>query len=366
MSSSESLALAAQFAKAWLAPDEHCDISVLGRGLINQTYRVTTAGGRDFVLQRLSRHIFPRPEAIQDNLRRLHLDDEGQHCRLPEVLACQHDPSSDHMLEADTAVWRAMSYIPGAKALSSLDSPLQAERVGQLLGDFHQRLAGLAPLHFHDTLPGFHVTPLYYASLRQACAEVEVQGVSSTEMNRLLAFVSQRRVLLNVLESARASGLLRERVIHGDPKLDNMLFDEITGEPLAMVDLDTVKPGLVHYDIADCLRSACLRGGELSGLENVCFDLDIAESILRGYLAVAGSGLNGMDRHLLVPAIILLPLELGIRFLTDHLRGDIYFRVQVRGENLHKAAVQFALVESIESLLPEVRFRVARLLRELP
>jgi hypothetical protein len=121
----------------------------------------------------------------------------------------------------------------------------------------------------------------------------------------------------------------------------------------------------VHYDIADCLRSACNRRGELSDTAVVCFDLDIAMAIMEGYLRVAGHWLTPMDRILLVPAVVLLPLELGMRFLSDHLRGNVYFRVDSPDQNLTRAAVQFALVSSIESMLPELRRGIGRMLQTL-
>lgn len=360
------VAAAAFFARAWVRPEETLAVAALGHGLINQTWRVTTSGGYVFVLQRLSRTIFPRPEHIQSNIRQLHdaaIESDGV-LQLPRPLACQHDADTDHVLEGDAAVWRALSYIQGGHSLHSLASSCQAVRAGELLGRFHERVSGLAPERFLDTLPGFHVAPAYYAELMMAAAAAP--GLASlSEVGRMLDFVRQRRALIGVLESARLAGLLTERIIHGDPKLDNMLFHEETREPLAMVDLDTVKPGLVHYDIADCLRSACNRRGELSDTVAVGFDLDIAMAILEGYLRVAGRWLTPMDRILLVPAVVLLPLELGMRFLSDHLRGDVYFRVDAPGQNLARAAVQFALVSSIESMLPELRRGIGRLLQTL-
>jgi Ser/Thr protein kinase RdoA (MazF antagonist) len=138
------------------------------------------------------------------------------------------------------------------------------------------------------------------------------------------------------------------RVTHGDPKLDNLLFAADADRALCLIDLDTVQPGLVHHDIGDCLRSCCNRRGE-SADGAVRFDLDTCGAILGGYADAAAGLLSADEIPLLYAAIRLLPLELGIRFLTDHLQGDRWFRVREHGQNLAKARVQLALVADIEA-----------------
>jgi Ser/Thr protein kinase RdoA (MazF antagonist) len=144
-----------------------------------------------------------------------------------------------------------------------------------------------------------------------------------------------------------ARGDTRVRVIHGDPKVDNLLFDAAGERALCLIDLDTVQPGLLHHDIGDCLRSCCNRGGE-AGATTARFDLALCEALLAGYAAATAGLLGAAEIDLIAPAIRLIPLELGIRFLTDHLQGDRYFRVRHRGENLTKAHRQLALVADIE------------------
>jgi hypothetical protein len=128
------------------------------------------------------------------------------------------------------------------------------------------------------------------------------------------------------------------------------MIDEASGQAVGLIDLDTVKPGLVHYDIGDCLRSCCNRLGEETQQPwNVSFDLELCRSILEGYLAIGRSFLTPEDFHYLPDCIRLIPLELGIRFLTDHLSGDHYFRTERAQHNLERAEVQFALTRSIEA-----------------
>ncbi|MDD5268702.1 MAG: phosphotransferase, partial [Methylococcales bacterium] len=154
-------------------------------------------------------------------------------------------------------------------------------------------------------------------------------------------------------------GLLSLRVIHGDPKLNNFLFDKKSKKIVSIIDLDTVKPGLVHYDIGDCLRSCCHR------LETNVFDLDTCAVILKFYLSEAGAFFSESDYHYLYAAIQLIPFELGLRFYTDYLEGNRYFKVTGADQNLQRAADQFHLCESIfqqesaiKTLIEQLRLNV--------
>ena len=152
-----------------------------------------------------------------------------------------------------------------------------------------------------------------------------------------------------MLEKARRQKRLRVRIIHGDPKINNIMVDRITRRAVSMIDLDTVMPGLVHYDIGDCLRSCCNTiGEESSDFSAVRFDLNRCEALLGGYTAAAHGCLTGLDFDFLFDAIRLIPFELGLRFYTDFLEGNVYFRAGHPDQNLERAVLQFRLVQSIE------------------
>lgn len=162
--------------------------------------------------------------------------------------------------------------------------------------------------------------------------------------------MEERRLWVSVLEDAVAENRLLLRTIHGDPKVNNILMDTVSGQAVSIVDLDTVKPGLVHYDIGDCLRSGCNPlGEETDAWETVYFDTNRCYAILRGYLSMARDFLTVDDITYLYDAVRLLPFELGLRFFTDYLEGDVYFRVSRPGQNLSRALVQFRLTERIEA-----------------
>jgi Ser/Thr protein kinase RdoA (MazF antagonist) len=172
--------------------------------------------------------------------------------------------------------------------------------------------------------------------------------------------IEAHRELAGVLEEAADQGLISPRVIHGDPRLANLLFDRESGRAVALVDLDTVKPGLLHYDLGDCLRSCGNPvGDDPDNLDEVRFDLEVCRELLTGYLAEAGSTLSPADYELIYPAVRLLAFELGLRFFSDHLAGDLYFKTSRPGHNLYRAQVQFRVLASIEAQEGEIRAIVA-------
>ena len=318
----------------------------LGEGLINHTFLITTAGHR-WVLQRVNTDVFPHPERILENLDRLSVHLAGKPkigLRIPALLKSLD--GQRWINGKDGGLWRLMEFIDGGRVLGSIDEN-QASEVGRTLGGFHRAVADLSPGALAFTLPGFHVTPRYVARLMQLIGECGANQVA--ELGESVAFVASRKLAADVLEQAHRAGYIPQRVIHGDPKLDNILFDPSGRQALALIDLDTVQPGLVHYDIGDCLRSCCNRDGEsAAGCIGPTFDLSLCQNLLSAYAEHTRGLLNPKEIALIFDAIRLISFELGVRFLTDHLEGNRWFRVSKSGENLTKARIQFALTEDVE------------------
>lgn len=340
------------------------DIREYGSGNVNDTFLVTPEGATEppFILQRLNLRVFRRPELVMGNLatvsghvsRRLALAPlaAGRRFEVPRVLLTRD--GRDHVIDSSKSFWRALSFIDGAETFDTIKDLGHAQEVGSALGRFHSLLSDLAPGQLADTLPGFHVTPGY---LRHYDEVLEGRGLSpSPEVNYGLQFISGRRVFAPVLEKARAQGKLRLRPMHGDPKVNNVMLDTVTGQAVGMVDLDTVKPGLVHYDIGDCLRSGCNpRGEETEDWETVRFEPELCRAMLQGYLSLAQDFLAETDYAYLYDAIRLIAFELGLRFFTDYLAGNVYFKARHPEHNLARALVQFKLTESIESQAAAIR-----------
>lgn len=358
-------------AERFQLPGRITAIEPLGNGNVNDTYRVVTEGeGRwQFVLQRLNTHVFEEPELVMANLlvladhvaARLEQPPEhlaGRRWEIPQAVRSQN--GGDHWLREGDDFWRTITYIERSRSLDTLADAEQAREVGFALGTFHALIADLPAHRLADTLVGFHVTPGYLDALEHVLAAPVRSLCPAAEA--CVAFVQRRRGFVPVLERARLAGRLPLRPIHGDPKVNNVLLDLHSRAAIGLVDLDTVKPGLVHYDIGDALRSACNRLGEDAADPGaVSFDLELCSALLQGYLEPARAFLLPAEIEHLYDAIRLLPLELGIRFLTDHLAGDRYFRVREPGHNLARARVQFQLTQSIEAQEEQIRALIRQL-----
>lgn len=326
------------------------EIQPLGKGLINDTYRVESASGA-WVLQRINAEVFPEPRRVVDNLLLL-----GRHIRakpsatvrlkIPAII-----PTNDGepcYQDEQGQIWRALELIHPAISRENIDNPQQAAEVGSALAHFHGLCSDLPAAAMHDTLPGFHVTPSYYRHYL-ALLDRPLQVVDDPEFRACAEFIAQHRQSVDVLESAR----LRQRIIHGDPKLNNFLFHPDGNDVVSLIDLDTVKPGLVHYDIGDCLRSCChLR-------DRHQFDLALCREILKHYLRAAGDFFTAADYDSLYAAIWLIPFELGLRFFSDYLAGDRYFKIRQPRQNLARALGQFALCRDIARQRGEIEAMVA-------
>lgn len=344
------------------------DIREFGSGNINNTFLVTldtkvdTEGERHFVLQRINTQVFRHPELVMLNMRistehvRGRLERSGlgagRRWEVPRVLSAQD--GRDHWLDPEGSFWRAISFIEGSQSFDTIKDNDHAREVGYALGMFHTLLSDLPPGNLAETLEGFHITPRYLRHYDEVLAKYS--GGRSPEVNYCLQFVGERSNWAHILENAKAQGRLLLRTIHGDPKVNNIMMDTATGRAISIVDLDTVKPGLVQYDIGDCLRSGCNHlGEETEQWEAVRFDLELCRAILQGYLPMAREFLTENDFFYLYDSVRLIAFELGLRFLTDHLEGDVYFKVRRPEHNLARALVQFKLTESIESQATAIR-----------
>lgn len=342
-------------AQHFVAPGALLKITSCGRGLIHSTFKVHARPPAQspfiFILQRLNQYVFPCPDTVIKNVRTVtaHLAERGSSVpglRFPQLMAGAD--GSPLYRDAEGGAWRALTFVEHSHSQDALANLGQARDIGLVLGHFHRLLADLDSQVLSDTLPGFHVAPGYLSHLDAAWDRW--MGTTSDALQFCKAFVESRRGVVPVLEDAKAAGVLPLRVMHGDPKINNFLFDTRSERVISLIDLDTVKPGLIHYDLGDCLRSACNHAGEdPAEHQRVQFDLPTARAILEGYFCAAGTFLSPPEYAYIPMAIRLIPLELGMRFLADYLTGNHYFRVQDPQHNLRRAQAQFQLVASIES-----------------
>nr|MCR5414185.1 aminoglycoside phosphotransferase family protein [Kiritimatiellia bacterium] len=261
-------------------------------------------------------------------------------------------------------VWRVITRILSAHAFDTAQSPEHVLECGAALGHFHYLVSDMDPASIVDPLPGFHITSGYLRQYDETLSSPAARELvsASMEARRLAKFIEDRRDFALCLERAEASGELRRRMFHGDPKVNNIMIDDVTGKGTAMIDLDTVSPGMIHLDFGDALRSICNPAGEEeTNLAKVVFDEDLCTAFCKGYMREAGSFLTGADRAYLFDSIRLLPFELGLRFFQDYLAGNVYFKTKEPEQNLNRARVQFRLCESVEARERSIRNLLAQL-----
>ena len=348
-----------------------------GNGNINDTFLAVyrnTFTETQVVLQCVNKTVFPNPEVIMENMHAItmHCHDklerdakEGRDDRvwqMPRIIKTKG--GGDFICDEKGNVWRVITRILSAHAFDTAQSPEHALECGSALGHFHYLLSDLPPESITDPLPGFHVTSGYLKSYDRTLKSKKAQMLldASVEAKRLAKYIDARREFALCLEKAEAEGVLKRRMFHGDPKVNNIMIDDFTGKGTAMIDLDTVSPGLVQIDVGDAVRSICNPAGEEeTNLGKVSFDENLFLAFMKGYMAEAGAFMTDADREWLYDAVRLLPFELGLRFFQDYLAGDRYFKTQRPGQNLNRARVQFRLCESIEAREGHIRALLKRL-----
>lgn len=363
----EVAAVAGQFA----LPAEIVGIREFGAGNINDTFLVDYAGGgeKKIILQRINDRVFPHPEEVMENLcvvtehmrirSRRDMKEQGRGWEVLRLFAAK--TGKKFVVDPEGGFWRAVSFVENATSYETIKDDRHALEAGRALGRFHCLVSDLDPRRLHDILPGFHITPDYITTYHDTAMK-RTEPKMSGPAGYCVDFVENRQQRVSILEEAKEKNILELRVVHGDPKISNIMIDDMDGRAVSLVDLDTVKPGLIHYDIGDCLRSCCNPlGEETRAYGQVHFDLGLCRAILKGYFSEAGGFLGDNDYEYLYDAVRLLAFELGLRFFTDYLAGNVYFKTNHREHNLHRALVQFKLTESIEAQEAAIRKLVSDL-----
>lgn len=334
------------------------DVEPHGHGHINDTYQVrfTQADGqiRRYILQRINTRVFQNPRALMENiakvttfLRRVIEQNGGDPDR--ESLTLIQTRAGENWLQDDQqGIWRAYLFIENAVSLQKADSIEPFISAAKAFGQFQLRLQAFPAHELHETIANFHNTPKRLNDLKIAVQQ-DVAGRVSTVPEEL-AFVFQREHETGKLLDALAQGTVPLRVTHNDTKLNNVMLDLDTGAGVCVIDLDTVMPGLSLYDYGDAIRFGASSADEdEKDLTRVWFDLDKAAAYTQGFFETASSILTPAEKELAPWGAKLMTLECGIRFLTDYLQNDLYFKTKYPEHNLVRARTQFKLVADMEN-----------------
>ena len=328
-----------------------------GEGHINSTFLATAENGKKYLLQALNTDIFRNPDGVMENIAAV-----GAHLMAKEsdsrrVMTVIPNKEGGYLYRAEGKTWRVLNFIEDSLCLQLPESEADVYECGFAFGDFQRRLADLDASLLCDTIPDFHNTPKRYAALLSAekndiCGRAD--GVSAE-----LEFIKSRERLISVLADAHEKGVLPLRVTHNDTKINNVLLDKCTRKALCVIDLDTVMPGFSVNDFGDGIRtSAATAAEDERDLTKVHFDIALYKAYARGFAEGCGGGLTNEELRLMPEGAMLMTLECGMRFLTDYLSGDTYFRTEYAEHNLVRCRTQLKMLAEMEEKLPEMRAAV--------
>ncbi|WP_417237949.1 phosphotransferase enzyme family protein [Bizionia sp.] len=323
-------------------------IETLQSGHINDTYLVTQQNDEKFIIQKLNSLVFKDAKAVIANKivvsKHLHANYKKTNSHYQSVNYLKTTQNA-YIFQDETCYWNVMQFIPNAITMDRAETPETAFEAGKLYGDFILNTESISPESITETLKDFHNVPFRFTQFETA--------LKLTESNRLeaaadlIAFIKKHATSMSALASLQAKNHFPIRITHNDAKLSNILFDN-QNKGLAVIDLDTVMPGLVHYDFGDSVRSICTKSTEdETDLSEIYIDLELYEAYCKGFALKTKSILKPEEIENLPLGVQTIIFIMGLRFLTDYLNNDIYYKTTYENHNLDRALNQFTLLLSV-------------------
>ena len=328
-----------------------------GNGHINGTQLVVCDNGAKYILPQINTTVFREPIPLMRNIELVtaHLRKKIADPRGVLRLVPTHDGM--HYTVENNTFWRVYDLVCDSVCYQAATEALFSE-TAVAFGRFQNQLADFPAEQLAETIPHFHDTPARFAAFVRAVEE-NASGRRAT-VEAEIDFALSKEAFTHTLADLQASGDLPLRVTHNDTKINNVLFDAETNKALCIVDLDTVMPGLSVNDFGDAIRfGASTAVEDERDLSRVHFDLGLYETYVRGYLSTCGESLTKMEIEMLPVGAKMMTLECGMRFLADHIAGDIYFHISRENQNLDRARTQFQLVREMDEHWDEMRRIVA-------
>ncbi len=334
-----------------------------GSGHINSTFLVTSkieSGEMLYILQKINNNVFKDPVSLMENfsgvtsyLSEIIRKNGGDPMRETLNVIKTLDGKNLHITE-DGEYWRMVYYITDSQSFDKVERPEQFYDSAVAFGNFQYLLGGYPADTLTETIVNFHNTPDRFRQLMEAVKADKCGRLS--EVTTDVKFATDREAFAWTLENAHKEGKLPLRVTHNDTKLNNILFDKDSGAPICVIDLDTIMPGYSVNDFGDSIRFGATTALEdEADLSKVNFDIELYELYVKGFIEGAKGGLTEGELELLPIGAMMMTFECGMRFLTDYLSGDTYFRTHRPGQNLDRARNQFKLVSDMEARLDEMR-----------
>lgn len=345
----------------------------LCNGHINTTYRAcyrTEDGAEErYILQRINDYVFKDPVMVMKNVEKVTRHISWKILRRRKHAAGQtltlypaRGGRSYIMLPEEGGMWRCYNNIEGTHTYDVVENTRQAYQAGFAFGSFQDLISDMNPEDLRESIPDFHNTPKRYEALKASVA-ADVMG-RVADCTAELSLVEEWAPMLSRLVDMQKAGELPTRITHNDTKINNVMLDEDTDSAVCVIDLDTVMPGLSLYDFGDMVRTAtCTACEDEEDLSKVVMQMPFFESLAEGYLDAAHGFLTANEISQLAFSGWLITTEIGIRFLTDYLDGDKYFRTEKPAHNLIRARNQFALARSIYAALPAMQKYIQKLMK---
>ena len=360
------------------------DVKEISTGNINSTYLVEAEGGIRYILQKINKFVFTKPEQVMQNIRRVSRYIEKKVVyeggdALREVLHPINTlDGTRFMVDNNKEYWRMYNCIENAKTYDTIDNAAIFYEVGNAFGTFQKRLADYPTENLYEAIPDFHNTPKRFEAFEEAIENdnvgrlKEIEGQKDHPLNKAIEYILECKEELKLLDSKKKNGELPIRVTHNDTKVNNVMIDNITGKAICVIDLDTVGPDTALVDFGDAIRSGANSAGEEpKKISDAKLNLKLFESYTKGYLDATlildekgninedpKKGLTKNEIELLHKAPRILALELAMRFLGDYINGDEYFKLkegQPENLNLKRGLVQLYLAEDMKTKEDEMK-----------
>ena len=324
------------------------------------TFRDQSGKETKYVVQRINGFVFKQPTQIMSNIEKVtthilaRLESQGADAERMVLTFLHTETGANFWQDEEGNVWRIYFFIPNSVAVDATEDPAILRGAGAAFGQFQKFLLDFDASQLFETIPDFHNTPKRLDTL---FAHVEEDPCGrAEECKDLIDYLAAKRELAGSLVRAVEAGALPLRVTHNDTKCNNVLFDGTTGEPLAVIDLDTIMPGLMAYDFGDAVRFAASTAAEDEpDTSKVALDINKFKAFTEGFVGTLGDTMTDAELDSLSVGAFAITIELASRFLDDYLTGDRYFAVKRPGHNYDRAACQIALARDMERKLDEMK-----------
>lgn len=355
----EEIEMTKQIAQSFAVEGSIKSIEPYGNGHINVTLLVSTEKKR-YILQKINKSVFKDPVSLMNNFTSVseYLAEKAKEAGKDvdrEVLTVVKTKEGKAIyLDLNGDYWRMLNFVEGSMSFDKVENPEQFYLSAKSFGDFQYQLRDFPAETLVETIKDFHNTPERLNQLRCA-VEIDCMDIAK-EVRAEIEFANSREKFINIFENAYKEGKFKRRITHNDTKLNNILFDRETGKALCVIDLDTIMPGYAANDFGDAIRfGASTALEDETDLSKVNFDINLYEAYTKGFIEGLNGGLSDFEVDMLPFSAIMMTLECGMRFLTDYISGDTYFRIHRLQHNLDRARNQFKLVSDMEKAFPEMQ-----------